>query len=127
LPTLQYSNTPSLRFSPASGFTLIEVVVAFTVAALIIAAVASGLVATLRAEATATRQQAAADALRTLQTGLWLGTDTNSFATNLPAGWLLTSETTEQGEGTNRVVWSQWRIESETRRACSAALAAQQP
>ncbi len=126
-PTLQPSHTPALQASSASGFTLIEVVVAFTVAALIIAAVASGLVAALRAEATAQRQQTAGEALRTLQTGLWLGIDTNSLATNLPAGWRLASETTEHGEGSNRVVWSQWRLEAHTRPSCSAGLASQQP
>ena len=124
-PTLQHSTAPSLHSS--SGFTLIEVVVAFTVAALIIAAVASGLVATLRAEAMTHRQAEAETALRTLQAEIWLGSDTNSFATNLPAGWQLTSETIEQGDGTNRVVWTQWRMEPENRKSFSASLSAQQP
>jgi type II secretory pathway pseudopilin PulG len=106
---------------------LIEVVVAFAVAALIIAAVASGLVGTLRAEATTHRQAIVGGALRTLQTGLWLGADTNRFSTNLPAGWQLTSEISEQGEGSNRVVWNQWRMEPVTRRSFSAVLATQSP
>jgi len=109
------------------GFTLIEVVVAFTVAALVIAAVASGLVATLRAEVMACRQTTAVTALRTLQTGLWLGSDTNSFSTNLPAGWQLTSETIEQGEGSNLTIWSLWRLEPEAHRSFSASLATRQP
>ncbi|MCX7006273.1 MAG: type II secretion system protein [Kiritimatiellaeota bacterium] len=109
------------------GFTLIEVVIAFAVASLIIAAVASGLVATLRAEAMAHRQATAEIALRTLQTELWLGTATNNLATNLPSGWVLESENVEQGEGTNRIVWTHWRLGPETRRSFSATLSAQQP
>lgn len=108
------------------GFTLVEVVVAFSVAALIIAAVASGLMATLQAEATAHRQATAAIALRTLQSEIWLGSDTNSFVTNLPAGWQLAGESCDYGEGTNRVVWMQWRLEPGNRKSFSVSLSSQQ-
>jgi len=110
-----------------SGFTLIEVVVAFAVAALIVTAVASGLVAILRTEATAHRQTTAAATLRTLQAELWLGAATNSLATNMPPGWVLDSETVEQEDGTNHLAWTQWRIGPEVRRSFSATLSIQQP
>jgi len=127
LPTLQCSTTPSLHASPASGFTLIEVVIAFAVVALIVTAVASGLISTLRAEATAHRQSSAEATLRTLQAELWLGADTNNLATNLPPGWALESENVEQGEGTNRLAWTQWRFGPEARRSFSATISVQQP
>ena len=111
----------------SSGFTLIEVVIAFAIVALIVTAVSSGLVATLRAEATAHRQATAEATLRTLQAELWLGADTNSIATNLPPGWVLASETIEQGEDSNRVVWCQWRFGPEARRSFGVTLATQQP
>jgi prepilin-type N-terminal cleavage/methylation domain-containing protein len=111
----------------ASGFTLIEVVVAFAVVALIVTAVASGLISTLRAEVTSHRQSTAEATLRTLQAELWLGAETNSIATNMPPGWALESESVEQGEGTNRLVWTQWRLGPEARRSFSATLSVQQP
>ena len=125
--SLQCSNIPILHTSSASGFTLIEVVIAFAVAALIITAVSSGLVSTLRGEATAHRQATAESALRTLQTELWLASDTNNLSTNMPPGWALESETIEQGEGTNRIVWTQWHLAPESRRAFGVTLSTQQP
>ena len=124
-PIIHHSNTPPLHSS--AGFTLIEVVIAFAIVALIVTAVSSGLVATLRAEATAHRQATAEAALRTLQTELWLGTDTNNLATNMPPGWVLESEAVEQGEGTNRLVWTHWHIGPEARHSFSATFSAQQP
>ena len=122
-PILHCPNTPSLRHSSSgSGFTLIEVVIAFTIAALIIAAAATGLLAALRAEAMAGRQLQAGAALRTLQTGLWLGVATNNLATNLPPDWQLENEVVEQGEGTNHVAWSVWRLGPVTRASFSATL-----
>jgi hypothetical protein len=102
-------------------------VVAFAVVALIVTAVASGLVGTLRAEATSHRQATAEAALRTLQAELWLGADTNSIATNMPPGWALASEAVELGEGTNRVVWTRWQLGPEARRAFTVTLSTQQP
>jgi type II secretory pathway pseudopilin PulG len=109
------------------GFTLIEVVIAFIVAALVIAASASALVATLRSEATSHRQAQAVASLRTLQTQLWLGAETNSLATNLPPDWALENEVVEQGEGTNHVVWTVWRIGPTARASFSASLATAAP
>lgn len=109
------------------AFTLIEVVIAFTVAALVIAASASALVAMLRSEATSHRQAQAVATLRTLQTQLWLGAETNSLATNLPPDWIMENETVEQGEGTNRVVWTLWRISPTARASFSASLATSEP
>ncbi|TAN35527.1 MAG: hypothetical protein EPN23_11045 [Verrucomicrobia bacterium] len=111
----------------AEGFTLIEVVITFTIAALVIAATASALMATLRAEATTHRQVQAEAALRTLQTQLWIGTETNSFATNLPPDWALESEVIERGEGTNRVEWTVWRIGPVAHASFTATLATQTP
>ena len=102
-------------------------VVAFAVAALIVTAVASGLVAILRTEATAHRQTTAAATLRTLQAELWLGSDTNSLATNMPPGWALDSETVEQDDGTNHLTWTQWRVGPEARRSFSATISVQKP
>lgn len=113
--------------SKAAGFTLIEVVIAFTVGALVVAATASALIAALRAEAVAHRQLQADAALRTLQTGLWLGVETNSLATNLPPEWVLESDSVEQGEGTNSVVWNLWRMSPVTRASFSATLATPSP
>ena len=113
--------------SNAEGFTLIEVVIAFIVAALAIAATASALVATLRSEATTHYQAQAVATLRTLQTQLWLGAETNSLATNLPPDWVLASDMVEQGEGTNRVVWTVWRIGPTARASFSASLATPSP
>lgn len=109
------------------GFTLIEVVIAFAVAALIIATVSSGLVATLRADVMAQRQAKAEMALRTLQTELWLGVVTNNLATNLPPAWVLDSEIVEQGRGTNQITWLTWRLFPEFHRSYCVSLSIQQP
>lgn len=113
--------------SKAEGFTLIEVVIAFIVAALVIAATASALVAALRSETTSRRQAQAVASLRTLQTQLWLGAETNSLATNLPPEWALEQETVEQGEGTNQIVWTVWRMGPTARSSFSATLVTQSP
>jgi prepilin-type N-terminal cleavage/methylation domain-containing protein len=109
------------------GFTLIEVVIAYSIAAVVLAVTASALIATLRSEATSHRQAQAVATLRTLQTQLWLGAATNSLATNLPPDWALANETVEQGEGTNRVVWTVWRVGPTAHAAFAAALAAAAP
>ena len=125
-PLLQHSTTPSIP-SSSTGFTLIEVVITFMIAALIIAATASALITILRSETTARRQVQAAASLRTLQTQLWLDAETNSLATNLPPDWVMESETVEQGEGTNRMVWTVWRIGPQARRSFSATLVTAEP
>jgi prepilin-type N-terminal cleavage/methylation domain-containing protein len=90
----------------ASAFTLIEVIMALAVAALLTAAIASALIGALRAENSARLQQRAATLLQTVQTGLWLAPEAKPALTNLPPDWGSSVENVEQGEGTNLVFWT---------------------
>ena len=96
--------------SAPAAFTLIEVVIALAVAAILIAVIASALIGSLRAETSARLQQRAGDLLQMLQTETWLAAGTNQPATNLPPDWISSVERVEQGEGTNLVFWTVWKI-----------------
>ncbi|MCX6995820.1 MAG: type II secretion system protein [Kiritimatiellaeota bacterium] len=114
---------------PSAGpaaFTLIEVVIALAVAAMLIAATASAMIGALRAETSARLQQRAGDLLQTLQTEAWLAAETNQAATNLPPDWISSIESVEQGEGTNLVFWTVWKIWPLSRPALTAALCRQE-
>lgn len=95
--------------SARGAFTLLEVVIAIALCAILAGVVATSLITSLQAEQTAARVYDGSALCDQLLAAHFAGLSTTSVAEQV-SGWLVTQQEAETGDVTNRVYWQVWEV-----------------
>jgi prepilin-type N-terminal cleavage/methylation domain-containing protein len=99
----------SRRLRRRGAFTLLEVIIALALCAILAGVVSSSLVTSLRAEQTAGRVYDGSALCDQLLAAHYTGGSVTATAERASA-WLVTQAEAETGEATNRLRWNVWEV-----------------
>ena len=104
------------------AFSLVELIVAIAILALLVGATARALMTSMRGEESGELLLSGRLALARVDTAIANGIAADKLAETVPAGWQLRDQSIETGPKTNIVVWRQLELRSEQRPSLSVSL-----
>jgi prepilin-type N-terminal cleavage/methylation domain-containing protein len=106
----------------AGGFSLVELIVAVAILALLVGAVARALMTSMKGEEASELMFEGRLGIGRIETAVTGGADAEALAQLAPKGWRFREEILETGPKTNLVVWRKLELRSEQRSATAVTL-----